>query len=450
MKTPASTQSSRSLGLAVLVGVLGAAGAFWLGRVTAPHTPSANGPTAGVADAAPRAPSPRPPAERRATPTTPAGPAADPEATLAASEAEIVDLLNRFKAQRPNDLTPELLAVIAWANQADADELALFVAYGKAMLPDNIYHNGLVLPLAFTRWAELDPRAGLEAYLALDEEERSSEIASILFGTWVLKGSPHDALDHALALPRAKDGDIFETADLVSTMLERLAAQNPAQASEIAAELARSEDPAEREAAQRARGALVETWLDKADAEKTLAWIDTWPDAAARDEMRQSVVDKLMNGDEAAQRAGVELFNRLGKPDNGTTFRIAAQKAQANPAEARAWALTLPPGNTRAIALKGVVETMTGTDQTPQAVAWLESQPPHPDHDSAYASLAVSAVERGQDYAAALRFTKKITDPESARRARAELIERWLSNDAERAVHVLGPAMEAADFDAPK
>ena len=440
---PATRRQSAPWWIACCLG--SAALAFVAGRATAPDQ---SGPVrAAEALASAKTPGRPTPVLAKSGETAPSGAAeaaAGNTAALPDRQAEIVALLNRFKNADMRELNSEIIALIAWSGNASPEDLELFMALGKEILPTEGMHREIVLPLAFTRWVELDAPAAFGAYLALEPGERSGEVANILFGNWVLQGAPRDAIDHALALQRAANEPGSEAAppDLVGNMLRRLSKKDPGQARLIAMEFARSNDPQEKHAAAHSAESLVTGMLGERGPDDTLAWIESWPDAQGREQLRHSLAERLLEGDEASRRAGMAIFSTLADPDRGMIGQVARQKMEANAPEAQAWALAMPPGQARVTAVQEVMNTLKVGNRTDEAARWLATAPRQTDLDPAYGELAVWTFDRAAALPAAAQWTRRITDPGAALRARGALIEQWLSIDRERATEVLGAAME--------
>ncbi len=423
-----------------------AALAFGIGRVTAPSgaqrkPPASLSPTSGQASH----PAPTTATKRAAASVSSSGnaAAAPPEAN-AKKEAEIIALLTRFKTIKHSDPGPELLSLIAWANAANVDELELFTALGREILPEGNSGREMILPLAFTRWTDLDAPDAFAAYLALPENERTSDIARIVFKGWMRKGSPREAIDHALALQRTAGENDTLGQGFVGDLLDDLFKSDRAQAGEIVNEFAVSEDPVERQAAEHAADDMMGELSDNEGPAAALAWINRWPIPAARDELRSELLERLLNGDEAQRRAGLELFAKMPNPESGTILSVARQRASASVPEAQTWLMTLPPGETRSTALDGVLEAMENQDKLPEIAPWLATKSPHPDFDSAYSRLAMAAFKQREDFPAALQLARHVVDPTHATQLKSQMIARWLEFDPENAVNILGPQLEKA------
>lgn len=422
--------------------------AFVFGRVTAPDrgrftnllsfssAPAAQKPVSKVAPNTRRADTPPAPAQTAAE--TPA--ATDP---IAAKQAEIIALLAPFKnGTHDNDLGPELLSLISWTNTTDQEGLDLLLGTGKTMLPDQGLYQGLLLPVAFTRWTQLDAPAAFAAFLALPEEDRTGETSKAIFNGWVKQGAPRDAIDHALAYQRANLGDGEQSRNEVGEMLRTLVKTDPAEAQRIAQEFAYSTDPLEKNAAAHATGSILDSLLETEGKNGALAWIEAWPNSEKRDELRQNLVRILMSSDETNQRAGLELLARIQHPDTDIFSQIARKKVRSGVSEAQSWAYAQPGGDFRAAAIDGLVETLIDTDKTADALKWLESKPADEDHDRAYSRLALASANDAETFPAALQLAKRVVDPENARRLQVGLLERWLSVDPRRAAELLTPVME--------
>ena len=318
----------------------------------------------------------------------------------------------------------------------------LLLGTGKTMLPDQGLYQGLLLPVAFTRWTQLDAPAAFAAFLALPEEDRTGETSKAIFNGWVKQGAPRDAIDHALAYQRANLVDGERQQREVGEMLRTLMQTDAAEATRITDEFARSADPLEKLAASQAADAVADGLLSSQGKDRAFAWIETWPDAEIRDELRQNLIRNLINGDETSRRAGIELLAQSPHPDTDLYAQIARQKVLLNQAEAQSWASSQPGGDFRAAAIDGLVETLIDTDKTADALKWLESKPADEDHDRAYSRLALASANDAETFPAALQLSKRIVDPENARRLKVELLERWLSVEPHRAVEVMSPLME--------
>ena len=136
------------------------------------------------------------------------------------------------------------------------------------------------------------------------------------------------------------------------------------------------------------------------------------------------------------------ILAQLPQPNPDTLERVARQKVQTNAAEAQSWAFALPAGNTRMIAVEKVTDALQTTHQLTDAAQWLASRPAHPDFDPAYARIAVEVFHNAGDFPTALQWAKRVSNPEAAAQVQSQLIERWLSLERDRALQVLGPAME--------
>lgn len=423
----------------------GAVTAFALGRLTAPDREHSQAPLRGAAHTDERSGElARGPASPRAA-TDPMRLDADATATPRGKEAEIIRMLSRFKEYDIEGLDSELLALLGWTNNANEDDLALFMALGKEMLSEQDIYESLILPAAFVRLARLDPASAFESYLALDEENRTNEITRIIFNTWILQGSPRDALDHALAIQRTDASDDSAKRRIVGDMIGLLMKHDPAQARALAAEFARSDDPLEQKAANQAAGSVLNEIRRKQGSEAALEWLADWPDAKTRAKLHRQLTDSLLqSGNEADRRAGMDLFAQTQDPDSDTVRLAVKQKIEANTIDAQAWALALPAGETRSAAVQEVTNILANKDQMGAAARWLADQPAHRDFDPVYARLAVAVFQTPQDYPAALAWMKRVTNPDTAAEVRGALIDQWRTVEPERAAQVLGVAMETA------
>jgi hypothetical protein len=419
--------------------------AFVLGRVTAPErgrftslltftsAPAVQKPVSPVA----------PSARRTVTRPTPELSATDP---IAAKQAEIITLLTPFKnGTHNNDLGPELLTLISWTNTTDEEGLDLLLGISKAMIPDQtLLYQNLLLPVAFTRWTQLDAPSAFAAYLALPEEDRTNETSKAIFNGWVKQGAPRDAIDHALAYQRTTVDESSSQSRVVGEMLETLMKSDPVEAQNITQEFADSTDPLEKNAAAHAANSILDSLLETGGKSRAMAWIEAWPNSEKRDELRQNLVRILMSSDETNQRAGLELLARISHPDTEIYSDIARQKVRTNVSDAQAWAYAQPGGDFRAAAIDGLVETLIDTEKNAEALKWLASKPADEDHDRAYARLALANANDTETFPAALQLSKRVVDPENARRLQSDLLERWLSVDPRRAAELMVPVMENA------
>jgi hypothetical protein len=417
--------------------------AFGLGRATAPNgarvkTPATASPSASDTARANRQAA----AAARANPSPSTSASTDPRNPDAQREAEIIALLSYFKTHPRTDLGPELLGLVAWINAADEEDVELFAALGREILPDKNLSRGLILPLAFTRWTDLDAPAAFAAYLELPEDERSSEIAKIVFGGWMRQGEPREALEHALALQRTDEENSPLSTTFVGDLLEDFFRSDRALADEIARGFARSDDLFERRAAEAAADDMMRELADQEGPAAAFAWINDWPISESRADLRRELLDRLLNGDEAQRKAALELFAKMPNPEPGTVLSVARQKASTSMAEAQTWLMTLPPGEARGVALDGLLQTLENEDKLPEILPWLSSRTPHPDFDSAYSRLALDAFKQREDFPRARQWLQRVVDPKNATQLKSQLIARWLELDPENAVRVLGPQIE--------
>jgi hypothetical protein len=423
-----------------------AALAFGLGRITAPSGAQQKNPFGESHPARNTA------AKRDASLPASSGNATDdatePLDATVKKDAEIIALLSRLKTLKNSRLGPELIGLAAWVNAANMEDLELLTTLGREILPEGNSAREVILPLAFTRWADLDAPNAFAAYLALPENERTPDIAALVFEGWMRKGSPREALDHALALQRtASEGDTLGK-DFVGDLLNDLFKGDRAQAKEIVNEFAVSKDPLERQAAEHAVEGMMYELADNEGHAAALAWINQWPVTAARAELRSELLKTLLSSaDDAHTLAAMDLFAQIPNPDSSIVLSVARKKASRSVPEAQTWLMTLPPGEARGAALNGLYEVMAMQDNLPEFARWLATKSPHPDFDATFSQLAMDAFKKREDFPAAIKHVMRMTDPTNATQLKSQMISRWLEFDPENAVNILGPELGKAMLD---
>jgi hypothetical protein len=364
---------------------------------------------------------------------------------IAKKQAEIVAMLSKLKDDDPTGFGPAWLGLITWVNTADEESLVLLFGTAKALMPESPTYSSTILSAGYTRWTQLDPQAAFDGLLALDDNDRSEEVARVVLNGWLQHGPPRDAIDHGLALLKA-DSSLSNPGDnLVGNMLVKLYQTDPALADEIALGFARSTDELEQEIANSAAFSRLGELCDKEGPKAALEWIANWPTADTRTSLNKELIEHLINGeDDDAHKTAIDLFRQFPNPDPDMFRSVAEKRAKLDLTEAQAWALNLPSGDTRKSAVLGIVNTMDDDRKLEDAIHWLSTLPPDEDLDGAFGKIALSTLDKSENIGEAVEFSKRIVNPDAAAEVQSELIQRWLSMNRDNAVRVLGPAMEQA------
>lgn len=344
-------------------------------------------------------------------------------------------------------------------------------------------------------WVQSDPAGALGAALAIQDGERRGEIVASAISTWA-SADFSAALDYAVkikdagmrgrilqALAMNQDADrskMFEVLmehappgesfqQSMGVLMNHWARENPREAATAVMQL-----PPNRSLTYIA-GHVADEWVSSGtDKMEIFNWVRSLPEG----QMRKTTVNRLFGAWAKEDSAGaLRALSSLGPDEKSEALQgIAAGWSRTAPADAAAWAKSLPSGDERNQAINRVVNTWArssppeaaafvarlpeegrertqGTQGVVQtwasqdiasAAAWLQRQPAGQSKDAGLQVLSGQIAM--EDPETALSWVKTISDPKMQTGQTEGILREWLRNDPASARKWIGTSPLPADL----
>lgn len=296
-------------------------------------------------------------------------------------------------------------ALLALVDQLGPDEFQQAIDHFRSLgLTEDRMAEYAVLLAA---WAKVDPIGALD--YAKTNTTRPFAINTIL-GSWA-------SIDPDAAIRWAETNHSGEGANpYLAGIIGSIAASDPDRATALLTGMPRSVE----------RGRALDAFLPQLVAqgmEATRAWIDSLGDEALRDGAIARAAEQLAATDPAA--ALDWLVSNPGSATNRSIDDVYRNWMRVDRDAAVASLATLPQGETRANALRGVVSDITRED--PQAAIELMDQYTGDVNDRVVQNFIWNAF--GTDPASAVSQIGRITDEGSRNRMYGRTLGAWLERD---------------------
>lgn len=353
-----------------------------------------------------------------------------PEDTLSddAIEAELSRLLGASSRAGGSRSTIEVMDAISTANQEKSDLRRYLLIYeavselGRndfeaALLRARKENNSIAQRAIERRWAEVDPLSAAKAWA--DGSEKL--VGDSFFSSWV-KINPSSALTWFTAL---EEGPQRQKAR--ELILERVAKYDPQRALDFSNQITNEKD----------RNSLVARSLKtvaESDLPQAITLARSLPEGTTRDTALDTVITQIASTDLAAAQ------KLIAENPDGTFSRASASVAagllKQSPAQAVAWADTLPEGLARESAYAGITREWSTRDL--EAVAgWLDKLPPSAARDAAVLSFAGRNAARDPEGATLWASTLPASDSRKGllmmtvrnwQRTNPEAAQKWIDS----------------------
>lgn len=340
----------------------------------------------------------------------------------------------------------------------------------------NFYGYGDPRMRVIQEWARSDPAGALGAALAIQDVEKRDIIVASAISSWA-SSDFSTALDYAVKI---------EDAGMRGRVLQNLATNQNADRSKMFEVLMEHAPPGNsfqqsismlmsywaranpREAATAVMqlppngsftyiaGQVANEWVSSgADKMEIFNWARSLPEG----QMRKTTIDSLFGAWAKEDSAGaLRALSSLGSNEKSDALQgIAAGWSRAAPADAAAWAISLPSGSERDLAINRVINTWArsspaeaatfvarlpekeriqatqgvvqawASQDTASAAAWLQRQPSGKSKDVGLQILSRQIAM--EDPETALSWVKTISDPKIQTNQTETILREWLRND---------------------
>lgn len=400
--------SSRTLTFVGAVAVA-SAGAFFVGRMTAPG--SSTGDRKAADASLPAKVSSRTDGAEASDPGGTRRFGSDRETAKAAATRGEKAIAKMEELMRLTDPMERSKAWLDYINTLDPAEFEAVIASfrGQGLTNTRMSEYSMIL----TAWAKKDP---LQA-LAYAETHTGNRFArNTILTTWAAS-DPDAALRWAQEHHKGEEGD---GNPWMIGVIQGIAASDPVRASQLLAEMPFSDE----------RGEAMAALLPHLLAQGPQA-AQTWAESIADEQLKQGAISRIAETLAAKDPAGTAewLTRNPGEAAERSMDNVITAWMEQDKDSAIAYYKGLPSGPGRSNALRGVANSLAMQD--PRAAADFIDEHAADANDRVYQQFAWNSFGQAPDLAA--NYIGKIADPREQERMYGRMLDGWLRRDFDAA-----------------
>ncbi|MCF7674390.1 MAG: hypothetical protein K9M97_03545 [Akkermansiaceae bacterium] len=300
-------------------------------------------------------------------------------------------------------------ALLAFIDQLDPAEFEGAVAHFRSLgITEDRFG---VYAMLLTAWAQTDPTKAQDYVRA---NTRGGFALNTVLSSWASK-DPESAIAWAQATHTGTGANPF-----MAGIIRAVAATDTGRASELLTAMPRS-----RERGEALDGFLAH--LTQAGPEAARQWVDALGDPALRDGSMSRLAEKLAQTDPAGTARW--LLANPGEALNGRLDNVVGTWASTDQRAAVDFFKTLPQGDTRNNAFRGIISAVASKD--PQSAATMIDRYSADADNGAIRSFVWHSF--GQEPALALDYVSRMTDAGDQERTYQRTLGHWLDKDPTQA-----------------